>query len=76
MIAAIAGEWFPYDRYDSYDRWTLFFSAIASIIAIIWKLGLSKVPLFRLRTTFHALPLFYFRANPRKNYKEVEIDLP
>ena len=25
MIAAIAGEWFPYDRYDRCDRWTFFF---------------------------------------------------
>ena len=48
-IAAIAGKWFPYDRYD---RWTFFFSAIAAIAAIaaitaivtiIWKPGL-KLP--------------------------------
>ena len=32
-IAVIAGEWFPYDRCD---RLTCF-SAIAEIVAIIWK---------------------------------------
>ena len=36
VVAAIAGEWFPYDRYDRCDRWTFFFSAIE---AIIWKPG-------------------------------------
>ena len=36
VVAAIAGEWFPYDRYDRSDRWTFCFSAIE---AIIWKPG-------------------------------------
>ena len=31
VVAAISREWFPY------DRWTFFFSAIAAIVAIIWK---------------------------------------
>ena len=25
VVAAIAGKWFPYDRYDRCDRWTFFF---------------------------------------------------
>ena len=25
VVAAIAGKWFPYDRYDCCDRWTVFF---------------------------------------------------
>ena len=25
LVAAIAGKWFPYDRYDRCDRWTFFF---------------------------------------------------
>ena len=37
VVAAIAGEWFPYDRCD---RW-FFFSAIAAITAIIWKSSLT-----------------------------------
>ena len=39
VVAAIAGKWFPYDRYDRYDRWSFFFSAIAEIVANIWKPG-------------------------------------
>ena len=35
-IAAIAGKWFPSDRYDRCYRWT-FFLAITAIVAIIWK---------------------------------------
>ena len=31
VVAAIVGEWFPYDRYD---RWTF----VSAIVAIIWKL--------------------------------------
>ena len=37
VVAEIAGEWFPY------DRWIFFFSAIAAItaiVALIWKPGL------------------------------------
>ena len=30
-IATIAGNCFPYDRYDRCDRWTFFFSAIVAI---------------------------------------------
>ena len=26
VVAAIAGEWFPYDRYDPCDSWTFFLS--------------------------------------------------
>ena len=37
VIAAIAGEWFPYDRCD---RWT-FVSSIAAIVAIMRKQGLN-----------------------------------
>ena len=32
---------FAYDCYDRCDRWTFFFSAIAAIVAIIWKPGLN-----------------------------------
>ena len=33
VVAAIAGMWFPYNRYD---RWIFFFLAIAEIVANIW----------------------------------------
>ena len=34
VVATTAEKWFPYDRYDHCNRWT-----IAAIIAIIWKPG-------------------------------------
>ena len=39
MIATIAGNCFPYDRYDRCDHWTFLFSAITAITTIIWKPG-------------------------------------
>ena len=40
--ATIPGKWFPYDRCDHCNCWTFFFSAMAAIVAIIRKPGLSS----------------------------------
>ena len=57
VVAAIAGEWFPY------DHWTFFFSAIAAItaiVAIIWKPGLiyRNHPPFLLNCYLYALQTY------------------
>ena len=40
--ATIPGKWFPYDHCDHCNCWTFFFSAMAAIVAIIWKPGLGS----------------------------------
>ena len=53
-ISAIAGEWFPY------DRWT-FFSPITAIVAIKWKPGLiyrNNYPPFLLNCYLYALQTY------------------
>ena len=61
VVATIAGEWFPY------DRWTFFPSAIAAITAIIWKTGLYCSLL--LSCPFQGKPAykFGFRSSVQKN---------
>ena len=54
VVAAIAGEWFPY------DRWTIF-SAITAIVVIIWKPGLiyrNNHPPFLLNCYLYALQTY------------------
>ena len=57
VVASIAGEWFPY------DRWTIFFSAIAAIVVIIilWNLSLiyrNNHPPFLLNCYLYALQTY------------------
>ena len=68
VVAAIAGESFPYDLYNGCDRWTFFFfSAIAAIISkpglsISWKCGYA--PTCTVHPLVQPLPLsiFFFRT--------------
>ena len=42
MIAAIAGKWFPYDRYDRCDRWTFFFLSDLYELSVHMETGLKS----------------------------------